>query len=1446
MANEYLRRKPTGSGNSSRWTVAFWMKNSDPTQGYTALMGAGKPSPDNIYNEIWYSGAEIGLNLDNSSAVDNYNIIANPIFRDPNSWRHVVVSFTDQGDNANTRVRFYINGAAVDNNTSTSLETSEFSFINGVDYIHYIGSRVQQSAGTVTFDAQFFDIYMVDGQTLPPDVFGFNREGTGYYSVASQWQSPGTKAYSTDFRPGQWSPYLPKRIKTYIEKRGGFGPNGFYLPLNDSSNPGADFHCTPNTIVKLKGEDEPQPRSGTPTTSDAFVSQLREEKGSEDLPFEGVVRFGGNGTSSALKFPDHSDLDLGGSPFTAECWIYPQDTSGSNYGALFNKGFGFQVYWKDDIEALQLYVSGDGSNYNIINGVTSQEGSVPKGRWTHIAVTREAGNNTWCMYTNGKKTYGPLVVSGSAHDNTNPWSIGDYSPAPGNYEFKGFISDFRLVVGNALYTAAFTPPTTRLTNVANTKLLCCQSATSVTEAAVAPTTGGTAGGAETFATKNELSGSIVLAVPFISVPTGSNLLTPATTGTFENSGVWTLSGPAAPTISTARKKLIFDGTSGNGFAQRAESPAVLTTGNVYIVKFTMTRVAGTLQVRLGNSAYATTYIENGTHSITIKCGSVPTETVLFFGNNFEGTVDDVSIHLQDTIRDYSADIRGGGTNKTVNVNGTFSVGECPSHYGSALLCASGTDGYAEVAANAEFADLANEDHTIEFWYKNDAWDGSYLPHHSIIGLRHSNSNVAWRFAFTDKNTSEDGIQLFGTNGFSTTDQSLNNDWNHCVVEQCTYSDSIKTTVYLNGAVAGETDGSVGYPTYQGSTGPIVIGTDPRSASLGDTYSFNGQIQDVRIYKGVAKYKGSFDVVKPYTPVGAAQSDTGWGQPVGFGNWRTTSDTPRNNFATLNPLATGPAGGVAGQTVANLTAGNLYHGLSNQSMAPANMGVTSGKWYAEFMCVGGDGTFSSNIGVAGADKSGKNYETASYGGAGSEGMSYTRMSDSGGITKNYNASSTNTITLPYEPGDIIGVTIDADLKEFKYYRNGTLFFTDTGAQNYNNKTFFFTSWRTNDGANPIGSGWSDVIANFGQNPSFCGHVTAGTESDDNGNGLFRYDPPTGFLALCTDNLPAPAIPDPGKHFKAVLYKGDDSKGRKIDVGFKPDLVWIKARNASVSHCVMDSIRGYDMHYANSSGSGNSTGTLYLSGYGNNGFDLDDGANSGGNTTGRDYVAWCWKAGGKAVPNNDGDDESLVSANREAGFSIVRSTSAGTIGHGLSTTPQFIITKRDMATSSWSVQHHEMMTSATGKILLDSNAGIAASSTTYMFDADATTFKSVYGADASIHYCWHEVEGYSRFGSYLGNADSNGPFCWCGFRPAYVLIKNTSSGEWCIWDSSRNTYNEMQDALRPNTSATETNGFQLDFVSNGFKVRDTEGSLSGSGQLIFFAAFAELPFKTANAR
>jgi len=158
-------------------------------------------------------------------------------------------------------------------------------------------------------------------------------------------------------------------------------------------------------------------------------------------------------------------------------------------------------------------------------------------------------------------------------------------------------------------------------------------------------------------------------------------------------------------------------------------------------------------------------------------------------------------------------------------------------------------------------------------------------------------------------------------------------------------------------------------------------------------------------------------------------------------------------------------------------------------------------------------------------------------------------------------------LGYSSGDIVSVTIDVPNREFKFYKNNTLVFTDTSASSYSplDTNYYFTPFRTNDGSS--GADWSDVVANFGQNPSFNGQTTAGTNADDSGKGLFKYAPPTGFLALCEDNLPAPAIADPGDYMRTVLWEGDGNSGRSITgVGFQPDFVWIKARDIPYSHRV----------------------------------------------------------------------------------------------------------------------------------------------------------------------------------------------------------------------------------------------------------------------------------------
>ena len=1464
MANEYLKRKPTSPGNVRVWTWASWFKLNETEDVQSAWSWLFNTSVNGgiliNYGGSPYTGVVYFYDHAGSIAAG-----AAPSFRDLNSWYHLTVNYDSGEKEEKERIRFYMNGERLEFNddiTPTWPVLNYKSSFNDHTKLHSIGRW--EGGLTRYIKAQYCDQFWVDGQAIAPEVFGFYKNGDGYMSSGT--------TNGTDFKSGKWCPRLPKSIKHNINSSGGFGPNGFYLPMNDSSNPGADFHCTPNTIVKLKGEDEPQPRNGAPTTSDAFVSQLREEKGSEDLPFEGVVRFGGDGTSSSLKFPDHSDLDLGGSPFTAECWIYPQDTSGAGYGALFNKGFGFQVYWKDDIEALQLFVSGDGSNYNVINGVTSQNGSVPKGKWCHIAVVREPGNNTWKMFTNGKLTYGPLVVSGSVHNNTNPWSIGDYAPAAGTYEFKGFISDFRLVVGNALYTAAFTPPTTRLTNITNTKLLCCQSSTNVTEAAVAPTTGGTAGGAETFATKNEITGSVVLAVPFISHLIGSNKVTNGTFDTVSDGqdGYDNGNGTIDGWQSNGNSSLSINGTALR-FTQTASGSwqggnaayamgSEFVVGKTYSVKYKI-RSSGNgnysqgvgSRIQKGSSWHSSntessrdSSSDPGTEWTTRHWTWTATQTnygIEFY--NWYGVqnswieIDDVEVYEQDTIRDYSADIRGGGTNKTVDVKNKFDVVDCPSHYGSALVCNPSADSYVEVAANADFAYLYDMDHTIEFWYKNDTWDGSYLPHHSIIGLK-SGTDVAWRYAFTDKNTAEDGIQLFGTNGFSTGDQTLNNDWNHCAVEQYTSSGVTKTTVYINGVAAGQSNGPNGYDAHKDSTGPIIIGTDPRSSSLGDTYSFSGEIQDVRIYKGVAKYKGGFDVAVPYTPVNFTGD-----------SWRTNSDNPRNNFCTWNANKAGPS------QPHQLSNGNLTFNQSNNywRQLHGTHGMTTGKFYYEAKTITDQNYMY--VGVADDEGNEENYTSSdnhSWALLTSNGKAYHDQNGGGSISVDLNTSFTNS--------DVIGVAFDADNGRLWFSKNGT--WLNSGAPASGSNPIFDAAIPTGVTYFPAAGCYSESAhANFGQNPSFCGTVTAGTNTDSNGKGLFKYAPPSGFLALCDDNLPAPTIPDPGKHFKTVLYTGDSAFSKSINgVGFKPDLVWIKSRSHAKWGPFVDSVRGnHTTFYTNSSNATNAE--VHVPNFSSDGFTVSDIDSGTANEADYTYVAWCWKAGGKAVKNNDGSVSSLVSVNQEAGFSIVKFTSQTsgsiTVGHGLGKKPAFWLWKDINGSTGWYAYHQGMGSSAWLKFNNDvaTTSNAAAWGGTDPTDTVFTQGSGFVNQGDVMVYAWAEIEGYSKFGTYKGNSSTHGGTVNCGFKPAFVMIKSTNvaNSSWIMIDSARDPYNPCTRKLFPSYSGEEnvsdpsgatasTN--HIDLLSNGFKCKSNNSWTNNSGNTYIFAAFAESPFQTANAK
>ena len=306
-----------------------------------------------------------------------------------------------------------------------------------------------------------------------------------------------------------------------------------------------------------------------------------------------------------------------------------------------------------------------------------------------------------------------------------------------------------------------------------------------------------------------------------------------------------------------------------------------------------------------------------------------------------------------------------------------------------------------------------------------------------------------------------------------------------------------------------------------------------------------------------------------------------------------------------------------------------------------------------------------------------------------------------------------------------------------------------------------------------------------------------------------------------------------------------------VGFKPDLVWTKIRSTTGDHFLADSVRGVtNLINSNTTGAEYSAPNYYTS-FNSNGFTL--GSSNYGSGT---LVGWQWQAGqGTNTTNTSGSITSTVSVNATAGFSIATYTGTGanaTVGHGLGVAPQMIIVKSRVSSSyTWVVYHASLGATK----YLNLNITDAVYTATAVWNDTAPT-SSVFTVGTSVGvnqstgtyvaYCWAPVAGFSQFGSYTGNGSTDGPFVYLGFRPKYILIKRTDNvSDWWVLDSSRDTYNVVAQSMYANSSAAEFTETDLDFLSNGFKLRKTTSPNSSGGTFIYMA-FCENPFKFANAR
>ena len=555
------------------------------------------------------------------------------------------------------------------------------------------------------------------------------------------------------------------------------------------------------------------------------------------------------------------------------------------------------------------------------------------------------------------------------------------------------------------------------------------------------------------------------------------------------------------------------------------------------------------------------------------------------------------------------------------------------------------------------------------------------------------------------------------------------------------------------------------------------------------------------------------------------------------NNNSSEDSPTNNFCTLNPLRRFTHN-------CTLSDGNLKATGSSESYpgVAADIELTSGKWYYEFQI-----TSKTSNPICGVCQN--NYVS---GGAG------RIMYRADGFYIKSDGSEPSD-PASFDVGDIIGVAIDLDHSDglIRFYKNGSLQPVVSGLNSLKSNL----SMSTLGGLLPyIQMYTSDVcVVNFGQRS-------------------FNHTPPTGHRALNSKNLAtvnAAGVVRPQRFFDTVLYTGNSSTNKITGFEFKPDLVWVKRRDSSAHSNLVDSVRGTQKHLQ-SSGTGSEdteTGSNGLISFNEDGFTVS-GTNSGTgriNYSGNTFVAWCWKAGGTAVSNTDGDITSSVSVNEEAGFSIATytgSTASGalTVGHGLGKKPAWVIIKRRDDTGDWIIGHQGLATNAfaNNKFVKFDNAAVYTNALVWGAEPTTTVTQIVSnGAGGAtnltssgtyVMYSWAEIPGYSAFGSYTGNGNSDGTYVHLGFRPAWVLIDNygASGFNWVLQDNKRSPFNLCDNKLNPDSDAAEqTNADKLDMLANGFKCRVADAGINASGSSYIYMAFAERPSRTifgldANAR
>ena len=1433
-ASASLTRTPsTAPTNAKKFTLSVWVKLGI-VNNYGYIYNV---EPSNYTRLYTYTDGKMYFDLRISNT--NYTISPTRVFRDPSAWYHIVWAVDTTQATASDRVSIYINGVK-----ETSFSSANYPAQNG-DTLTF--STNQNNIGQYNTNAHHFDGYLtefhgIDGQALTADDFG-------EYDANGTWKA---KRYTGTYGTNGF--YLPMKPTTQAELQNtviysgngstqsidgvGYAPDLVWLKgrttaynhrLYDTVR-GSGASLIPDSTNAegfLSGLDSFQPDGftlgtsiGTNNTSNDYVAWTWDAGDNQPSTGHNSVLYYGTGTERKVTgFGFSPDLIIfknraAASPLLIDSVrgpfkeLQPNSTgaetsnSGTRIASIDADGFSFADTAVGGLNASgNNYVAwgwdaGDGDPVSNTTGdITS---TVKANDATGFSIVSYTGNGTNGATVGHGLSTTPSVVIVKDRNNTNNWAV---------YHKDLTSTSHSLVLNSSAaevnYGSSFIAPAASTLSLANGSQLNASSRAYI---------------AYCF---SEVSG----VSKFGTYPGNGSSNGPTVTGLGFRPGFVLVKA-----ISTGQGWTIWDSTRGpfNTITESLSPNASSAEANFYTVDFN----DDGFQLK-------------SSYSVTNQSG----QTYMYMA--FKGSYSD---HVSPLNDDGTIDSR-----VKANPDKGFSI---VSYEGTGAVA---TVGHGLSAAPDML--IVKERTSTSGWvvYTSMTGAGQYLSLHSTAAA--SSSTTTW-------NNTTPTSSVFSLSTSGANNQSGQGYIAYCFSEVAGYS---KIDSYTGTGVAGlsvttgfrpafvmtkRTDSTSNWnisdsrrsPTGTANTTALRANTADTENTVGTAYvkftdtgfEITGTSTETNASGGTYIYMAFADTADAVFNFDASGNKNNWlpNNINSSGESETTYDLMKDtpslvdenaaNFATLNPL----------QDSGTLSNGNLrmtgtfdnYRGRKGTIQIPS-----SGKWYWEYNITvqnTGAGNWTV-VGVCVNDKSLTGYPS------GTGAIGYGDRNDGRNIN-NEGTEVTNSSNIDFSTGDVLQVAYDVDTGKFWFGRNNTWF--DPSAGNTGNP-----STGANATLTAAAKNWHPFVSHFSNN---------NTTDINFGQRPFAYTPPTGFLKLNTFNLPDSTIEDGSDYFTPVLYSGNSSTQSITGVGFQPDLVWTKDRNSYVHVTAVDAVRGAPLDLFTSAQNGDSNDHNGLTAFTADGFNL--GSSTNHNVTGHSYVAWNWLAGNSTSTNTSGSVNSTVSVNTTAGFSIVGFTSPSsgsfTMGHGLGASPDLIIMKRRASSSNWGIFHSAVCTSEDNYFIFNSNALIsytdfwgAALPTSTVFGANVGA--SAIANEAMIAWCWRAVEGYSAFGKYTGNGSTDGTFVYTGFRPAYILVKSSSGAsnniQWNVYDTTRGTFNPIDEYTLVSTPDVESNSastyYKADILSNGFKLRASGVYGVNQNNCVYaYAAFAENPFKNANAR